>query len=115
MDTLRDDTFRRITGLMHEVVGLSFPDSKKPLITSRLAGRIQRLGLNGFEEYFELIASEDEQEFQVAVDLLTTNETYFFREPAHFAFLERELQQTKPKHLSVWSAASSYGDEAYTV
>ncbi|MGE5451824.1 MAG: CheR family methyltransferase [Acidobacteriota bacterium] len=115
MDALRDETFRRITGLMHATVGLSFPDSKKPLVTSRLSARIQRIGLNGFDEYFDLISSNDDGgEFQMAVDLLTTNETYFFREPAHFDLLERELTRTRPRHVAVWSAASSFGDEAYS-
>lgn len=115
MQALSDATFRQITGLMHTAIGLSFADSKKPLVTSRLTARVQRLGLRGFEEYFELIASKDDGgEFQMAVDLLTTNETYFFREPAHFAFLEQELARNKPQTLAVWSAASSFGDEAYS-
>lgn len=115
MDVLRDDTYRQIAALMYDAIGLSFNDSKKPLIASRLSPRIQRLGLDGFEEYFELIAGTDDGgEFQVAVDLLTTNETYFFREPAHYELLEQELSRTRPRALSVWSAASSFGDEAYS-
>ncbi len=115
MEALCDETFRQITGLMHAEIGLSFPDSKKPLVTSRLSARIQRIGLSGFDEYFELISSHDDGgEFQMAVDLLTTNETYFFREPAHFDLLERELMRLKPRQLAVWSAASSFGDEAYS-
>jgi chemotaxis protein methyltransferase CheR len=51
----------------------------------------------------------------MAVDLLTTNETYFFREPKHYELLERELVDRKSKApLAVWSAASSFGDEAYS-
>jgi chemotaxis protein methyltransferase CheR len=50
----------------------------------------------------------------MAVDLLTTNETYFFREPAHYELLEAELVRTKPRTLAVWSAASSFGDEAFS-
>jgi chemotaxis protein methyltransferase CheR len=50
----------------------------------------------------------------MAVDLLTTNETYFFREPAHYALLEAELTRQRPQRLAVWSAASSFGDEAYS-
>ena len=116
METLRDDTYQKITGLMYEAIGLSFAESKKPLVSSRLAPRIQRLGMGGFDEYFRLIAgNEDGGEFQVAVDLLTTNETYFFREPAHYDLLERELGKTRPKSYSVWSAASSFGDEAYSL
>jgi len=115
MPTLHDDTFRRITTLMHEAVGLSFHDSKKPLVSSRLAPRIARLGLDGFEDYLALISRPDDGgEFQMAVDLLTTNETYFFREPAHYALIEEELSKTRPKTLAVWSAASSFGDEAYS-
>jgi chemotaxis protein methyltransferase CheR len=115
MHVLTDTTYRDIAALMHAAVGLSFADNKKPLVSSRLSPRIQRLGLGGFEDYLALISdAEDGGEFQVAVDLLTTNETYFFREPAHYELLERELASTRPRSLSVWSAASSFGDEAYS-
>jgi len=115
MKILRDDTFRSISALMHQTVGLAFADSKKPLVSSRLAPRIQRLGLESFEDYLALIQADDAgDEFQTAVDLLTTNETYFFREPAHYDLIESELTRTKPRTLAVWSAAASYGDEAYS-
>lgn len=116
MHTLRDDTFHRITDLMHSAIGLSFADSKKPLVTSRLASRVEQLGMSGFEDYLALIAGDrDGGEFQMAVDLLTTNETYFFREPAHYDLLEAGLAATRPRSLAVWSAASSFGDEAYSI
>ncbi|MDQ7746100.1 CheR family methyltransferase [Hydrogenophaga pseudoflava] len=116
MTPLHDDTYRRIAGLMHEICGLSFADSKKPLVSSRLSPRIQRLGMGGFEDYLDLITSgHDQGELQVAIDLLTTNETYFFREPAHFDLLQQEVLATRPASLAVWSAASSFGDEAYSV
>ena len=115
MATLSDRTYRDITALMHEAVGLSFHESKKPLVSSRLAPRIQRLGLDGFDDYLALISRPDDGgEFQVAVDLLTTNETYFFREPAHFELLADELARSKPPATAVWSAAASFGDEAYS-
>jgi chemotaxis protein methyltransferase CheR len=115
MEPLRDDTYQRIAGLMFDSIGLSFNESKKPLIASRLSPRIQRLGMDSFEDYLNLISGpEDGGEFQVAVDLLTTNETYFFREPAHYALLAEELGRTRPRSLAVWSAASSFGDEAYS-
>ncbi|MCE4556696.1 CheR family methyltransferase [Roseateles cellulosilyticus] len=112
---LNDRSFGRITGLMHEAVGLSFTRSKKALVSARLTNRVQQLGLTGFEDYADLLeGADDGGEFQMAVDLLTTNETYFFREPAHFALLQAELQRTRPQKLAVWSAASSFGDEAYS-
>ena len=116
MQELSDHTFSRIAAVMHAAVGLSFMPNKKPLISSRLGPRIQRLGLPSFEAYAEIIESgEDGGEFQAAVDLLTTNETYFFREPAHYDLLEKTLAVDKPRTLlRVWSAASSFGDEAYS-
>ena len=115
MQALHDDTFRQISALMHGAIGLSFTDSKKPLISARLAARIQRLGLNSFDDYYTLIADgQDGGEFQMAVDLLTTNETYFFREPAHYELLAQALGRDKPRSLAVWSAAASFGDESYS-
>lgn len=113
---LTEATFRGLAQLMHESVGLSFGANKKPLIASRLSTRLQKLGLDGYEDYLALLRDEGNSgEFQVAVDLLTTNETYFFREPAHFALLEQHLAAEYRNKLAVWSAASSFGDEAYSV
>lgn len=111
-----DKEFKQIADLMYEAVGLSFNESKKSLIHSRLAPRIQRLGLSGFAQYIALLSDESEAiEFQMAVDLLTTNETYFFREPKHYELLERELTALRSRSpLAVWSAAASFGDEAYS-
>lgn len=115
MADLHDRTFDRIATLMHQSIGLHLGAGKKSLVSSRLAPRIQRLGLPGFDDYLQLIEGHDDQgEFQMAVDLLTTNETYFFREPAHFELLERELCSRPKGPLAVWSAASSFGDEAYS-
>jgi chemotaxis protein methyltransferase CheR len=116
MRALQETTYRDISSLMHAAIGLSLGDSKLPLVSSRLASRIQRLGLDGFDDYLSLIASDDDNgEFQIAVDLLTTNETYFFREPAHFDFLERLLPSARSRPVSIWSAASSFGDEAFSI
>ncbi|MEY8877855.1 MAG: protein-glutamate O-methyltransferase CheR [Leptothrix sp. (in: b-proteobacteria)] len=111
-----DRTFQQICALMYETIGLSLSPAKKSLVSSRLSGRIQRLGLDGFEDYLEMLRDDSEAaEFQMAVDLLTTNETYFFREPKHYEVLEQELSARRSKApLSVWSAASSFGDEAYS-
>jgi chemotaxis protein methyltransferase CheR len=87
-----DSEFRRIGDIMYEAAGLSYNDSKKSLIQSRLAPRIMRLGLAGFADYIAILENESEAaEFQMAVDLLTTNETYFFREPKHYDLLQREF------------------------
>lgn len=117
MPQLSDASFRRISTLLHDTIGLSFPDHKKALVSSRLSTRLQRLGLAGFDDYAALLDDPDEgAEFQMAVDLLTTNETYFFREPQHFDMLHKHLLARPPKGpLAVWSAASSFGDEAFSL
>ncbi|WP_223905384.1 CheR family methyltransferase [Rhodoferax lithotrophicus] len=111
-----DREFKKISDIMYAAAGLSFNDSKKSLIHSRLASRIQRLGLSSFGEYIGILEDESQAaEFQMAVDMLTTNETYFFREPKHYELLEQELTLRRSKApLAVWSAASSFGDEAYS-
>jgi chemotaxis protein methyltransferase CheR len=79
------------------------------------------LGVSSFEDYVGMIMElaeggdgDNGNELQIAIDLLTTNETYFFREPAHYDLLAQELTAHKPRSLAVWSAASSFGDEAYS-
>jgi chemotaxis protein methyltransferase CheR len=111
-----DSEFKRISEIMYQAAGLSFNDSKKSLIQSRLTARIQRLGLTSFSQYIAVMEDESQAaEFQMVVDLLTTNETYFFREPKHYELLESELTVLKSRApLSIWSAAASFGDEAYS-
>jgi chemotaxis protein methyltransferase CheR len=101
---------------MYAAVGLSYNASKKSLIHSRLAPRIHKLGMGSFANYIATLEDETQAaEFQMAVDLLTTNETYFFREPKHYDLLQQELPNFADKSaLKVWSAASSFGDEAYS-
>ena len=114
---LRESTFKSISALMYESIGLVLADSKRSLVTSRLGPRLQRLGLSSYDEYVALIEGESgAAEFQMAVDFLTTNETYFFREPQHYDLLERHIiAQRSRDPLAVWSAASSFGDEAYSI
>jgi chemotaxis protein methyltransferase CheR len=114
--TFSDREFKEISDLMYEAVGLSYNDSKKSLIQSRLSPRIQKLRLDSFADYVKILQDESQAaEFQMAVDLLTTNETYFFREPKHYDVLEKEISAQRNKGpLAIWSAAASFGDEAYS-
>ena len=111
-----DAEFERIADIMYESVGLSYNIGKKSLIHSRLSPRMQKLGVDSFAGYIAMLEDATQAaEFQMAVDLLTTNETYFFREPKHYDLLQQELPNFANKSsLAVWSAASSFGDEAYS-
>ncbi|WP_457350318.1 CheR family methyltransferase [Roseateles sp. P5_D6] len=113
---LREDTYVRLGGLMQENLGLGFATAKRTVVASRLATRLQRLGLDSYEAYVALIATADDGgEFQMAVDLLTTPENHFFRELMHFDLLESELSRVRPQRPRLWSASTSFGDEAYSL
>lgn len=91
---------------------------KKALIAGRLMKRLRHYNLNSYRDYLEIIESPNEDaERQVMIDLLTTNETYFFREPKHFDYLrDVYLPQYDSRELfRVWSAACSSGEEVYTI
>ncbi len=115
---LQDQEFAKFSALIHRIAGISMAPSKKPLVSSRLAKRIKHHGLNSYGDYFRLITSAPgKDELQVAVDLLTTNETHFFREPKHFDFLRQHIVPARRKGvaLRVWSAACSSGEEPYSI
>lgn len=113
---LSDKEFQQYRGMIFDVAGISLSDAKKPLVSGRLAKRIRQHDLSSYGDYFRLLM-RDHAEQQVAVNLLTTNETYFFREPKHFAFLrERVLPKLVNRTpLRVWSGACSSGEEAYSI
>lgn len=117
---LTDREFHQFQQFIYDTAGISLSASKKALVSGRLAKRLQQYRLDSYGEYLHLLESgQAPAEVQIAVDLLTTNETYFFRESSHFDLL-REIatahheapRRTQP--FRVWSAASSSGEEAYS-
>jgi chemotaxis protein methyltransferase CheR len=115
---LTDQEFEFLRKLLYEAAGINLSAEKKALVVGRLTRRIEKLGLTSYGEYFRRIAGvHDPAERQWALDALTTNETFFFREPPHFAYLsEQILPKLAPNApFRVWSAASSSGEEAYSI
>lgn len=114
--TLSDREFRLFRDLMYKLAGISLSDAKKQLVAGRLARRLRQLELESYGDYFKRL-QKDGGEMQTAVDLLTTNETYFFREPKHFDFLRNHaLPGLKSSGtVRVWSGACSSGEEPYTI
>ncbi len=115
---ISDSEFDLFKAFIYEHAGISLSDEKKSLVTSRLGKRLRHHSLSTFDEYYNLVMSSMQSgERQIAVDLLTTNETYFFREPKHFDFLEKEILSnwSGGKTFHLWSAASSTGEEAYSI
>jgi len=118
MSNISDSEFAQFQRFIYDAAGITLSASKKALVSGRLAKRLQHCHLDTYAEYFRLLTQGDApEEMQTAVDLLTTNETYFFRESKHFDFLrEQALQARKQTQMfRVWSAASSSGEEAYSM
>lgn len=97
--------------------------NKQQLVTSRLRKRRVELGLRTFDQYCDMLRSrKNDDEVALIIDLISTNHTHFFRERAHFDFLTQhalpELQRklhSNGETLRCWSAASSSGEEVYTL
>lgn len=118
MNTITDVEFGHFQRFIYEAAGITLSSAKKALVCGRLAKRLKACQVGNYGEYFALLRSgQAGDEVQHAVDLLTTNETYFFREVRHFELL-REValaSRARAQAFRVWSAASSTGEEAYSM
>jgi chemotaxis protein methyltransferase CheR len=109
--------FAWLQRFLFERTGIELRHGKEPMVMGRLDRRLRHHGMSSYEEYVRFLETGDPSEVQVAVDLLTTNETYFFREPQHFDFLRDVFSERRAsvEFIRVWSAASSSGEEAYSI
>ncbi|MCK9396360.1 MAG: methyltransferase domain-containing protein [Methylobacter sp.] len=106
--------FRRV---IYDHAGIALTPEKKIMVASRLAKRLLHYGLQTYGQYYRLLSTgQHPQEFQLMVNILTTNETYFFREPKHFDFLKDQIIKSwRGDNFRLWSAASSTGEESYSI
>lgn len=110
-------TFQKVCEMLYRLSGIVLRTGKEDLVQSRLAKRLRATHLSSYEEYLELVA-KDPNELSFMVDVLTTNKTNFFREPAHFDFMTDQLVprwNRDPRPVRIWSAACSTGEEPYTI
>jgi len=118
---LGPEEFSFFRGKIFELAGIHLTDKKKDLVLSRLRTRVHELEFVSFGEYASYLKKlpPSHMEWELFINFLTTNKTDWFRELDHFNFIENEfLQKWKKlghKNLSVWCAASSTGEEAYTL
>jgi chemotaxis protein methyltransferase CheR len=117
-----EDDFARLAKLAESEIGIHFAPSKQALLYSRLAKRLRLLQMQSFQQYVDLVFSEDgKAERRKMLDLLTTNVTRFFREPHHFEHLKTKvlpgaIERLKRKgKLRIWSAGCSSGQEPYSI
>ncbi|MCL2704525.1 MAG: protein-glutamate O-methyltransferase CheR [Defluviitaleaceae bacterium] len=117
---LSDKEFNQIRDFLKKNYGISLSDEKKGLVYSRLRTRVSGMGMNFSEYYNYLIKDKTGGEEQFFINALSTNHTFFWREPDHFEYFRDHvmpwLEQTaKDKDARVWCAASSSGEEPYTL
>ena len=117
-EKLSEEEFVKFSRLIHEMSGIYLKESKITLLSNRLRKRIREKNFNNFDDYYSYVSGQrDLDEVVEMLNAVSTNETYFFREIKHFEFL-RELvlqRRSNTQVFRVWSAASSSGEEAYSV
>jgi chemotaxis protein methyltransferase CheR len=121
--TLKPDEFRLLRDLFVARTGLHFGPEARFTLERRLRDRLMVLKLSTFAEYHHYLrfGTRALEEWDEAIDLLTTNETYFFREQRQLRAFQHEIlpivhaQTRGRRRLAIWSAGCSTGEEAYTI
>ncbi len=110
-------TFQSIRRLVHERSGIDLKEGKANMVSARIARRLRELNLASAEVYLEHLRRDTDEIVQL-LNVISTNVTRFFREQPHFDFLERVLLEWFGRgqgRLRIWSAASSTGQEPYSI
>jgi chemotaxis protein methyltransferase CheR len=117
--------FELFRSLIYDTCGINLQLSKKELVKARLSKRLSKIGTNSFNDYYKYVTKTDQtgKELIHLIDSISTNKTDFFREIKHFDFLNTTLlpelvakkEKNNDKKLRIWCAASSSGEEPYTL
>lgn len=117
MIQLTDQEFHELVAFIQSNFGIDL-SKKRLLIEARMYSVLCEKKMENFTEYFNLIR-RDSNELNTMLNKLTTNHTYFMREPSHFDYLKNVIlpqqeKTNKTHNLRIWSAGCSTGEEAYT-
>jgi chemotaxis protein methyltransferase CheR len=120
---LADEEFRLLASFIYDYAGLHFDESSRFLLESRLQNRLKEHHFDSFLKYYQYLLYHQDRlaELNTMLDIVTTNETYFFREKNQLeAFAEEILpelaeKKARTKRLRIWSAGCSTGEEPYTL
>lgn len=122
---LSSETFRSLRDIIYARCGIFFGDNKQYLLETRLARRLGEKNLSSFEDYYYFLTYDPDKEKELlkVVNSVVTNETSFFRDQTQLdAFIKgvvprvvEEKVKTGDRKIRVWSAASSTGEEPYTL
>ena len=114
------DDFKHVQKLIYDHAGISLSEQKNDLVYSRLAKRLRKHNMQRFDVYLQLLDDISNPEWQEFINALTTNLTSFFRENHHFTRLSHHLKEkftraTLDNPVKIWCAASSTGEEPYSI
>lgn len=123
---ISDELLARYATLIYDVTGIRISQQKKALLSNRLRRRLRDTGIASFEDYYAKLRRlpPTDREWDQFLQEITTHETYLFRDEAHWQWFHGtylpEIAAAarlgkRPKTLRIWSAASSTGDEAFTI
>ncbi len=121
---LSESLFRKFVALVSHRVGISYDDQRREMFRLKMARHMRRTRVRSFEDFYRLLLREDSQELWADfVDDVTVHTTHFFRERHHFDYIQcqfSEICRANPRigergELRVWSAATSTGEEAYSL
>jgi chemotaxis protein methyltransferase CheR len=122
---LTEDEYRRFCTLIYRSAGIRIAENKRVLIANRVRRRLRATGIDTFAAYYAFITTPaGAAEMPLFLDAITTNETYFFRDPQHYAWVadaflpglaERARLHKHPRSVRIWSAACSTGEEPYSI
>jgi len=121
---ISDDEFALFQAIICREAGIHLAPSKKPMLVSRLMRRVHALKLESFGDYYRHVINDPAGELVRLLDAVSTNETWFFRNPKHFSFVRETLCPTwaaeasnshRPRRVTAWSAASSSGEEPFSL
>ncbi|PIB34947.1 hypothetical protein BFP72_05830 [Reichenbachiella sp. 5M10] len=119
--TLNAHEYQQLSEFITANYGIRLPEHKKVMVEGRLQKRLKELNLESFAAYIDLVLGEEEtSEVIEMINAVSTNKTDFFREPAHFDFmnqvvLPKLIQSSGRNELKIWSSAASTGEEIYTI
>jgi len=122
--SMSEKEMKQVADFIGRQVGIQLPMRKQTLVEGRLRKRIERLGFDSFSAYLDFVLNQEAgvKEQKELIDVITTNKTNFFREPAHFEYLTDMAipvrikdKVTQAEKIVIWSAGCSTGEEAYTL
>ncbi len=122
---LSNKDFDRLSKFIYDECGIKMAPIKKVMLETRLRKRLKACGIDSFTNYCNYVLGKKgrEEELVHMIDVVTTNKTDFFREPAQFNFMTftalpyllKEFGAGRETKLNVWSAGCSTGEEPYTL